>query len=76
MKRLKYPTKETIEKFSSLETIPFETFQEMIKSGTITRTCKLKKSRTIFFDDETQMFIYYNRWHKRLVKCGFFTENE
>jgi hypothetical protein len=72
--RLTSPTPETIAKFSSLDTIPWDTFHEMVKAGTITRTCKLRKKRTIFFDEETQMFIYYNRYFKALVKCGFFTE--
>jgi hypothetical protein len=67
---------ETIEKMSKLDTIPFKTFKELIASGAITKTCNLKKERTIFFDNETEMFIYFNGYHKALVKCGYFSDNE
>jgi hypothetical protein len=67
---------ETIEKMSKLDTIPFQTFKELIASGTITKTCKLKKERIIYFDNETEMFLYFNGYHKDLVKCGYFSDRK
>jgi hypothetical protein len=48
----------------------------LIASGTITKTCKLKKERIIYFDNETEMFLYFNGYHKDLVKCGYFSDRK
>ena len=61
---------ETLEKINSFCRMPFETFKELIALGDIIPSCKLKTSRTIFYDDSTEHFVYLNPYFGELVKCG------
>jgi hypothetical protein len=60
---------------SKHERIDYEAFEALIRCGSVTRLCKLKRPRTIFFDEDTQMFCYFNPYNRMLRKCGVWTEN-
>lgn len=53
----------------------YSAFKALIDQGAIQRLCKLKHPKTIFFDEETQMFCYFNPYHRALSKCGMWKED-
>lgn len=68
---------ETLERIKSLPRIEYDQYLELINQGQIKRLAKLRKPRTIFFDEETGLFLYINHWHMALCKCGVFNiEND
>ena len=64
-----------LELMNKHERMNYATFEALVQSGAITRLCKLKRPRTIFFDEETQMFCYFNPYNRMLRKCGVWTES-
>jgi hypothetical protein len=56
--------------------IEFEAYQELVKTGMLDTFCNLKAKRKIFFDETTEMFCYYNPYHRKLLKCGRWKEEE
>ena len=67
---------ETLEKIKTLPRIDYQAYLELIKQGQVMPVVKLKKARTIFFDELTGWFLYVNPYHLSLCKCGTFkTEN-
>ena len=65
---------EVLGKVKSLPRIDFDAFTALHISGQVKRLKKLKKRRTIFFDEETGYFLYLNPLYKQLHKCGEFIE--
>lgn len=65
-------SEETLTKMKTLPKIKFSAFQELINKGQVIRLVKLKHPKTIFFDEETEMFVYLNKYHGALCKCGKF----
>jgi hypothetical protein len=65
---------ETLERIKSLPRINYDQYLELIKQGQIIRLVKLRKPRTIFFDEETGLFLYVNHWHMGFSKCAKFKE--
>lgn len=63
---------EVLDRIKTLPRIDYEAYCELIKQGQVKRLVKLKKARTIFFDEETGMFLYMNHYHMQLCKCGTF----
>lgn len=67
---------ETIERIKTLPRIDFYAYMELIKQGHVKRLVKLKTVRTIFFDEETECFLYFNPYDKKFSKCGTFNTDE
>lgn len=76
METQKEASQETIDKIKSLPRIPYETFKELIRTGEVIPSVKFKKPKTIFFDENTGMFVYMNPYHMELCKCGQFKTDE
>jgi hypothetical protein len=64
--------KETLERVKSLPRIDYLAYLELINQKQVIQLRKLKKPRTIFFDEETGFFLYLNPYHLELSKCGTF----
>lgn len=69
-------TQETKDQMKRLPKMDYKTYLALIEQKQVTRLAKLKYPRTIWFDEETGMFIYLNPYHQALCKCGRFTEEE
>ncbi len=63
---------ETLEKIKSLPRIPYDQYLELINQKQVKRLVKLTAPKTIFFDEEENLFLYVNPYHKALCKCGEF----
>ena len=59
-------------KIKTLPKINYDAYLELIRTNQIERLVKFKGPKTVFFDEETEMFIYVNPYHGRLMKCGKF----
>jgi hypothetical protein len=73
-----YKKELSIEVLDSVESLPrvkFKVFTELVSQGVIKRTVKFKKSRTIFFNEDTKFFLYLNPYYKKLNVCGWFVED-
>jgi hypothetical protein len=66
---------EVEEKIKSFERIDFAAFKELINQGQVKQFCKLKKPRTIFYDQQTANFLYLNPYHATFQKCGEWMVN-
>ena len=66
---------EVVDKISKFERIPFDQFKELVRTGDIVQSCKLKTPRTIFYDHDTQHFVYLNPYHGEFQKCGEWNED-
>ena len=73
MKRVE-ASPDVVEKIQTFQRMPFNQFKELVKSGQITSMIKLKKPRTIFYDEKTCNFLYLNPYHGNFNKCGEWTE--
>ena len=63
---------EVLQKINTLPRISYSAYLELIKQGQVIRLVKLKSPKTIFFDEETGLFLYMNPYHQQLSKCGTF----
>lgn len=66
---------EVIERVKTLPRIDYQTYLELINQGQVIKLVKLKSPRTIFFDEETGLFLYLNPYHLSLCKCGTFKDS-
>ena len=64
---------ETLKKIKTLDRISWETYQGLIELGEIKRTIKLKHPKTIFYDEISDCFVYFNPVYKKLNRCAIFT---
>jgi hypothetical protein len=64
--------KETLEAIKTLPRIDYLAYVELINQGQLIRLVKLKKPRTIFFDEESGFFLYINPYHKNFSRCATF----
>lgn len=69
-------SKETLEKVKSLPRIDYNAFIELINQKQVKQLVKFKKPKTIFYDEETKLFLYLNPFHKEFSKCGYFYGDE
>lgn len=68
---------EVLERVKSLPRIDYVAYQLLVTQKQVISFIKFKKPRTIFFDEETGLFLYLNPYHLHLQKCGTFnTERE
>tara|TARA_R110002074_G_scaffold357707_1_gene529962 strand:- start:2049 stop:2309 length:261 start_codon:yes stop_codon:yes gene_type:complete len=66
---------EVVEKINKFERISFNQFKSLVDTGLIKPSCKLKTPRTIFFDSDTEHFVYLNPFHGAFQKCGEWNSN-
>lgn len=64
----------TLERIKELPRIDFFAFKELVASKQVKSWVKFKRPRTIFYDEETKLFIYLNPYYKKLNSCGRFYE--
>jgi hypothetical protein len=69
-------SKETLEKVKSLPRIDYYAFIELINQKQVKQLVKFKKPKTIFYDEESKLFLYLNPFHKEFSKCGYFYGDE
>jgi len=69
-------SKETLEKVKTLPRIDFLAYKELITQKQVRPLVKLKSPRTIFYDEDSKMFLYLNPFHKEINKCGCFYGDE
>ena len=67
---------ETLERVKTLPRFDYIAFQMLVTQKQVKRCVKFTKPRTIFFDEETNCFLYLNPFHLYLQKCGEFIESE
>ena len=65
-------TLEVLQRVKTLERISWESYLELIKSGVVCKTRKLKRPRTIFYDEEGDCLIYLNPFLRKFQQCGVF----
>lgn len=65
-------SEETIKRIKTLNRISWESYLELIKTGTVKRTVKLKNPKTIFYDDIGDCFVYLNPVYNKLNRCAVF----
>jgi len=63
-------SEEVLQKIKSFERINFDAFKGLISDNAVIPFCKLKTPRTIFFDKETDSFLYLNPYWGNFQKCG------
>jgi hypothetical protein len=66
--------KETLERIKTLPRIDYLAYLELINQGQVKRLQKLKKPRTIFFEEESGCFLYFNSYYQDFSKCGIFKD--
>ena len=71
---MKELSQEIKDKIKTLPRIDFEAYQELIKTKQILQIVKLRTPRTIFYDESTNLFLYFNKFHLNFCKCGKFSE--
>lgn len=69
-------SEETLQKVKSLPRIDYNAFMELINQGQVVKLVKFKKPKTIFYDEESKVFLYLNPFHKELNRCGYFKGDE
>lgn len=63
-------SEEVLQKIKSFERISFEKFKNLVSGKIVIPFCKLKTPRTIFYDIETECFLYINPYWGNFQKCG------
>lgn len=69
-------SEETLAKIQNLPRIDYDAFVELVKQEQVVKLVKFKKPKTIFFDEESRVFLYLNPFHKELNRCGYFKGDE
>jgi len=69
-------SEETLAKIKNLPRIDFNAFIELINQKQVRKLVKFKKPKTIFYDEESKVFLYLNPFHKELNRCGYFYGDE
>lgn len=69
-------SEETLAKIQNLARIDYDAFLELVKQEQVVKLVKLKKPKTIFYDEESKVFLYLNPFHKELNRCGYFKGDE
>jgi len=68
---------EVLERVKLLPRIDYVAYQLLVTQKQVKSFIKFSKPRTIFFDEETRLFLYLNPYHLHLQKCGtFISESE
>ena len=67
---------ETLAKIQNLPRIDYDAFVELVKQEQVVKLVKFKKPKTIFYDEESKVFLYLNPFHKELNRCGYFKGDE
>jgi hypothetical protein len=73
---MKEISEETLQKVKSLPRIDFNAFIELVSQKQVKKLVKFKKPKTIFYDEESKVFLYLNPFHKELNRCGYFYGDE
>jgi hypothetical protein len=73
---MKEISEETLKKVKSLPRIDFNAFIELVNQKQVRKLVKFKKPKTIFYDEESKIFLYLNPFHKELNRCGYFYGDE
>jgi hypothetical protein len=58
----------------TLDLMPFDMYQELVKQGVLVRTQKLKKPRSLYVNDKGQV-LYLNHFYKKYNYIAFFKED-
>ena len=69
-------SEETLAKIQNLPRIDYDAFIELVNQKQVRKLVKFKKPKTIFFDEESKVFLYLNPFHKELNRCGYFYGDE
>lgn len=69
-------SEETLAKIQNLPRIDYDAFVELVNQKQVRKLVKFKKPKTIFFDEESKVFLYLNPFHKELNRCGYFYGDE
>ena len=69
-------SEETLAKIENLPRIDYDAFVELVNQKQVRKLVKFKKPKTIFFDEESRVFLYLNPFHKELNRCGYFYGDE
>jgi hypothetical protein len=69
-------SKGTLERVKTLPRIDYLAYKELITQKQVRPLVKLKTPRTIFFDEDSKMFLYLNPFHKDFNRCGCFFGDE
>jgi hypothetical protein len=69
-------SEETLAKIENLPRIDFNAFIELVSQKQVKKLVKFKKPKTIFYDEESKVFLYLNPFHKELNRCGYFYGDE
>ena len=69
-------SEETLAKIQNLPRIDYDAFVELVNQKQVRKLVKFKNPKTIFFDEESKVFLYLNPFHKELNRCGYFYGDE
>lgn len=69
-------SEETLAKIQNLPRIDYDAFIELVNQKQVRKLVKFKKPKTIFYDEESKVFLYLNPFHKELNRCGYFYGDE
>lgn len=84
-------SQETLDQLEKLETVKFDQYQELVKSGQvrpkaiqtnkatgeiIQTKIRFRKPVQIYYDPEKQNFVYLNPFYKTLRLCGEWNDKE
>jgi hypothetical protein len=69
-------SEETLKRVKTLPRIDYLTYLELINQKQVIRLVKLKRARTIFFDEELDSFLYLSPYHLCLCECGKFNDQK
>lgn len=65
-------TPEVLKRVKTLPRISWESYIKLIENETIKPTRKLKKPRTIFYDEEGDCLVYLNPFLNKFQRCAVF----
>ena len=68
-------TPEVLKRVKTLERINWESYLKLIENGTVKRTRKLKKPRTIFYDEDGDCLVYLNPFLRQFQCCAIFVND-
>ena len=66
---------EDAKRLTKMDRIPYGIYEGLVKMGKVISWVKFRGPRTIFYDYETNVFVYVNKFWGRFAGCGVWEED-
>jgi len=67
-------TDETRKLIKSLNKVSWEQYRELLNNKQIIPQCRLKSKKSIYYDKDQDLFLFFNPVLRKLFPCGKFAE--